>query len=82
MPLLPVKLAVAMSRGGDGEDSSGLSILAAPSEVIPRRTPDRVRFNDLVGGGESSSRPRRGAEDGIVNSLLSTGRAIDDEVNA
>ena len=77
-----MKLAVAISRGGEGDDSSGVRILAAPSEVIPSRTPDRVRFSDLIGGGESSSRPRRGADDGIVNSLLNIGRAIDEEVKA
>lgn len=36
-------------RGGDGDDSSPVSSLAAPSDVIDNRTFDLVRFSDVTG---------------------------------
>lgn len=81
MPV-PLRVFLGISLGGDGEDSSGPRTLAPPSEVIERRTPDRVRFKDFVMGGEDPLSACRGTEEGIVKSLDRTGLAIEEPVKA
>lgn len=75
-----LRLFDGISLGGDGDDSSGPRTLAPPSEVMDRRTPDRVRLSDLVIGGEHPLNAGRGTDEGIVNSLDKIGLATEEDV--
>jgi len=74
------KAAGWINFGGEGEDSSGPRILAPPSDVIDKRTPERTRLSDFA-GGEDPLGAGLGTDDGIVRSLESVGRTAEENID-